>query len=510
MPPSGFSPEFDPLPAVFLMENHDEAYHTWRKAGYRDKILVHIDAHDDLWQAPGPGEINIANFISLGLKDNLIKQVFWVVPDQTWASRRCIKQVHRRLVKVLKSYPEHSAINRIESGQISATVLGKPLQVCTLDNLPRITEPVLLDIDVDFLIIRQACGLSNTPEVLPWGWPAELLERLLAVHLQADLVTIAYSVEGGYTPLPWKYLGDELALRLGNLRQNNGGIRGMELLRAAALATHRGDFATGEEHYLAAKELLPDSAAPGYHLAQLYLSMGKKDQAAASYREAMLLDPSYRTAYNSFGLWYYAARLLAPAAAEYRRTLSLDPEDAYAHLGLGRVAAKQKRWGEAESWLKKALVIDPNLVDAYRALGKIHAKRGCLEEAIAAYERSLILALRGHNPLTGAIATDFQGLLDPAHFRIHGRLAQLYSLKGETVRAITSYRMSIAKGGDGVAPRVHLACLYLKQRQWRLAFREAWQAVKAAPAELTFGWQHLRKVFRRLRYRLDWFITNRF
>lgn len=29
-----------------------------------------------------------------------------------------------------------------------------------------------------------------------------------------DLATIAYSVEGGYTPIQWKYVGDELAARL--------------------------------------------------------------------------------------------------------------------------------------------------------------------------------------------------------------------------------------------------------------------------------------------------------
>ena len=49
---------------------------------------------------------------------------------------------------------------------------------------------------------------------LPWCWPDELVSRLRAKRLRAELATIAYSVEAGYTPLRWKYLGDELALRL--------------------------------------------------------------------------------------------------------------------------------------------------------------------------------------------------------------------------------------------------------------------------------------------------------
>ena len=476
-------PDLDRGPRVFLMENHDEAYHIWRDAGVRQRILVHIDAHDDLGWIENPEATTIANFICPSLKEDLVAEVYWVVPDQTLSSLKGRKAVRRRLKKILQQYSGNSRLVGVDSQRISAFVLGKPLYVCPLSGLPAFQESVLLDIDVDFLVIPRACGSAEEPPALPWRWPDELLAAL-DCRLRPHLVTIAYSVEGGYTPLKWKYLGDELALRLESVNDNHEKIRGMELMRTGALAAERGNLPMAETNYLAAREILSESAAPPFHLAQLYLKMQRNERAAEFHRAALTMDPSYRTAYNNEGSWYFSAGRLREAEAEYRRTLVLDPEDAYAHLGLGRVAAKGKRWAEAEDWLGKALALDPNLVDAYRTLGKVQARRGRRREAIAAYEKSLLLALKGHKPLTDAIATDYQGLLDPDHFRVHARLARLYDLEGEIERAISGYRMSIAQGGDGFFPRSRLAHLYGKQHQWRQSAQEAMQAIKQIPREL--------------------------
>src|SRR5438876_10883207 len=40
---------------ICVVEDHDEAYHAWKKAGFQNKILVHFDAHIDFaWIAPTP------------------------------------------------------------------------------------------------------------------------------------------------------------------------------------------------------------------------------------------------------------------------------------------------------------------------------------------------------------------------------------------------------------------------------------------------------------------------
>ena len=471
---------------IVLMENHDGAYRVWHQAGFREKILVHIDAHDDLSWAPDGDSLNIANFISLALREGIIREVFWVVPDHTWESSKTRKPLLRRLKQLTAKFPGASPLLKVEEEQISLTLSDKPVRVCPLDQLPPLAEKVLLDIDTDFFTIPRACSRSDQHRSLPWCWPGELVARLKAKNLQAELVTIAYSVEGGYTPVKWKYLADELSLLLRPSRNGGNALRGLKLIRAGAQTAQQGDLNSAEKLYLQAQELLPAAAAPPYHLALLYAQMERPEQARKFYRLALALDPSYQTPYNSGGMWYYSYQMLREAAAEHRRTLLLDPEDAYAHFGLGKIAARQRRWQEAEARLRKSLEFDDQLVDACRTLGKVLSKLGRRREAIAAYERSLKLTLAGHKPLKAPILSNLEEhpLLDPDHFRVHLILARLYDQEGETDTALVGYRMGIALGGDGFLPRYRLASLYIKKHLWQEFCNEIWQALKRLPRDV--------------------------
>jgi tetratricopeptide (TPR) repeat protein len=274
------------------------------------------------------------------------------------------------------------------------------------------------------------------------------------------------------------------------------------LIRLGALAADRKDVTAAEAKYREAIDLMPGSPVPHYHLAHLLYSVtGRAEEARKSYQKALTLDSSYRSPYNSRGLDYYTERRFAEAEEEHRRTLWLDPQDPYALFGLGRLAARRKRWNQAEALLRKSLAHDDNLINAYRWLGKVLIKQGRHDEAIAAYERSLKLALAGYRPVEGNIVTcnesDPPRLVDSYHCRTHARLARLYELQGATTRAINGYRISIAGGYNGVLIRGCLARLYLKQHQWQLGAKEAWQAMKTIPADLMKAGYELR---RRLRF----------
>jgi tetratricopeptide (TPR) repeat protein len=475
-----------PLVGIHLMENHDEAYRIWSRAGVRDRVLVHIDAHDDVVWAADEASINIASYICPALREGIVREVFWVIPDETWKSPKGIRNVIQRLKKVRKKYPGEQQAPIFAQDRISTSFLGKPLQVCPLALLPRFGKPVLLDIDVDYLVIPQAYRRQEQPAAMPWRWPADLVSRLRASGLESDLITIAYSVEGGYTPLKWKYLGDELARRLAGESQDSAGLRGMELLRQACLAAHRGGGQGAERLYLEARELLPECGAPSLHLAHLYADRGEVPQAREFYQEALARDPSFRTAYNSAGIEYYCSGRLPEAAKEYQRTLMLDPRDPYAHLGLGKIAARRKHWQEAETWGQKSLTLDDKIVDTYRLLGEALARQGRRREAIAAYERSLKLTLAGQKPLKATVLSNPEDhrLLDPDHSRVHLLLARLYAREGMADTAIVSYRLGIALGSGWVMPHWHLACLYGKKGHWQQFCNEIILAIKKIPADL--------------------------
>jgi tetratricopeptide (TPR) repeat protein len=491
----GRQPGSAPAVGIHLMENHDEAYQIWSRAGVRHRVLVHIDAHDDVVWAADEASINIASYICPALKEGIVREVFWVIPDETWKTPKSIKSVMQRLKRIMKKYPGDQQSPTYAKNQISSSILGKPLRVCPVGLLPPFGEPVLLDIDVDYLVISQACQRREQHTALPWRWPDDLVARLQAAGLESDLITVAYSVEGGYTPLKWKYLGDELARRLRGESQHRSEIRGMELIRQASLAAYQGDEPGAETLYLEARELLPGCAAPSFHLAHLYADRREERQAQEFYQEALARDPSFRTPYNSAGMEYYAHGRLPEAKKEYQRTLIMEPQDPYAHLGLGKIAARRHKWQEAETWCKKSLSMNDKIVDTHRLLGKVLSRQGRRQEAIAAYERSLKLTLVGQKPLKAPILSNPEehSLLDPDHFRVHLLLARLYAREGMVDTAIVGYRMGIALGGDGVLPHWHLACLYARKRHWQQSCKEIILAIKKIPVDLKINYKYFSK-----------------
>jgi len=248
------------LPHVFLLENHDEAFYVWQNNKVTQRILVHIDAHHDMWWISDQANITIANFICPALKQDFVKEVIWVVPDATFANSTNRKSILAHVTTLLKEYPVKSRKLVLTNECIIASVLGKTLSVCTLRSIPPRRENVLLDVDVDYLIIpRVTYRESDHHLLLPWCWPCELVNHLRG--MQSDLITVAYSVQGGYTPLQWKYLGDELVLRLKQANESGSRLEGMGQIRQGAEAEVRGEVTQAEVKYRAAMDLLPESAA---------------------------------------------------------------------------------------------------------------------------------------------------------------------------------------------------------------------------------------------------------
>jgi tetratricopeptide (TPR) repeat protein len=471
-----------PSPRILRIENHDETLPLWRESAGAGRILVHVDAHHDMWWVPPGQRVTIANFISPALQEGILRETYWVVPDRSWESVENRRQILHHLRRIQEEFPIRPAHLEIARDHISTTLLGKPLHICSVEGLPEFSESVLLDLDVDYLIFpRVAYGPGDPHPEVPWRWPGDLVQSLDARGVQSDLVTIAYSVEGGYTPLRWKYLGDELEARL-DAHGSGEVVRGMDLMRQAAEAAANGDRIAAEQKYLEAVPLLPHLAAPLWHLAFLYQDRGRIDEGRTLYRAALDLDSTYGTAHNNEGLWHYWGERWAASEREYRRMLALDPRDALAHLGLGWLAMEKSRWSEAESELQRAADIDPDLLDAHRALGRVFRKMGRLREAIAAYEKSLKLSLSGRVSLRSSpiISAERPQWNDLSHFVVFLRLGQLYRAVGEPERAAKFLRMAAAGGMDGAGLRLQLASLAFSQEKWREGFGEIGQAFKQA------------------------------
>ena len=472
---------------VVVMENHDQAYHEWRAADVRERALVHVDAHHDMWWLPDNAAVSIANFICPAIKDGLVSRMFWVVPDATFQTAEGRRTVARFLKLIARKYQGRSSVPTIGDREVSAIVGGIPVTVCTIDTLPAIDEPVLLDLDVDFMVIPHVTwGGTDQHSRLPWCWPEDLLVRLAAAGVETDLVTVAYSVEGGFTPLRWKYLGDELAARLSPSGNDASTIEGFSLMRSAAEALESHDIPPGQFMLERAAKLVPCRAACWHRLGLLHLEAGRVERARAAYRRALDLDSSYATPFASRGFALYGDRQFEGAKREHLETLALHPDSAYAHLGLGQVCAASKNWEQAEQLLRRALALDDGLIDAYRELANVLTRLCRIADAIACYERSLRLGLTGSRPVTGPFLTKTSDprVLDPDHARVYEQVGRLYQRLGETTRAFQAYEMSVAGGNDGAAIRLRLAGLCARQRRFRRALGHLYRAPALIPTAL--------------------------
>jgi hypothetical protein len=147
------------------------------------------------------GCFDLGSYLSAALALGVVSHVYWVVPDSLWFEDGgklrafLLDQTQGIEVEVLRSLAQCRGKYEV------CLPGGGHLTICTLRTLPIITESVLLDVDLDFLLTYDAHGRCQ-----PWITPLDLA-TLLTLRLRCvSLLTVAISEHGGYTPPPWRDL----------------------------------------------------------------------------------------------------------------------------------------------------------------------------------------------------------------------------------------------------------------------------------------------------------------
>ncbi|MFI5179019.1 MAG: tetratricopeptide repeat protein [Vicinamibacterales bacterium] len=466
-------------PDVHHFEHHDEAYHRWHAAGVRDRVLVHVDAHHDAAWLDHREQLGIGNYVCQAVKDRLVRDVWWVVPDGALTENATRRAILAELRRVRLDYPAPRGRIVASRDRITSEWSRCRLTVCELASMPAIGEPVLLDVDTDFFVIAADSLAAGWPRVesTPWLQPSELLDRLSSAGLRFDCVTIAASVEGGFTPLAWKYLGEELAVRL--MDPSDARVSGYARLTVADRLERAGRFAEAEATCRDAARALPESSAPLYRLARVLLAAGRLDEAHAAHAAAAAGDASYATPYNCPGPLLLREHRVADAERAFHLVLRLDARDAFAHLGLARVAVRRRRWSDAERHARTALSCGADLPDTHRLIAGALERQGRLGDAIEAYHRSQALALRSPAIRSGWLRsrpTSGPPVHDPDHGRIYARLASLEARRHRPREAADALRLAISTGFDRPDIRARLALLNLRRGRLRAALAESGRA----------------------------------
>lgn len=382
------------------------------------------------------------------------------------------------LKRLARLYPD-SQLPRMEGeGRISARLLGRKVTACTLGQLPPLMQaPLLLDVDLDFLVIPEVSyrKKDSHPE-LPWCWPEEMVESLNKKNIRPAVITISRSVEGGYTPLRWRHFAEELQDRF--QKKQSSLVMAAEYLRRSALFATERKLAEAERMCFAALQREAGFAAPSFHLAEILYLQGRLQEARARYRDAIAKDPAYRMRWKSAGVLAQLQNDWSRMESECARARALDPEDPYACLGLAQITLRRRQWQEAEEWLKTALRIDSSLTDAHRLMGDLLMETRRLNEASEAYRTSLKLALAGAAPLNSPISSFYKRPVDRGHFQVCAKLGRLYAKEGRLHDAISAYRLAVAGGTPCLRTRLHLGWLTFCQRPWGAPIYKLFCAVR--------------------------------
>ncbi len=461
---------------VVLMENHNEALSWWRKTCQNKRILVHVDTHFDFawiadrdpldmlnvnsfsdfkaaakeslfWNLSGKREnelIHIGNYIYPAINENIVREFYWVVPDSLFSNKRKIMCLKKDIDGIIRFNSKEDGRLNWQGCSLISYLHGAKLVICRLKDLPEFEENVLVDIDVYYFSDKEK----------PWLYAEDFIQRLKEHGLKSDLITIAYSVEGGFTPIGYKFIGDHLACLLNGHTQQDKQFEKAVSLIVKALDSKRTELYKDAILYLKeADSYHPGYAATYYHLSDIYYEMGLRKEAYDYYHKAVSNDVSYRTLYNNRGPLFEDRLMLKEADAEYRKMLELDPYNPCFFTRLGNIYRKRKRWDDAIFNYNEALKLDPDSDEALRNIGYIQALRNDLDEGLKNLKKSL--SIKPHNPLT------------------HSYLGFIYMKKRDYNSAMRETRRAINSGlftNPGL--RWRLVFIYLKKMLYDRMFDE--------------------------------------
>jgi tetratricopeptide (TPR) repeat protein/TolB-like protein len=261
--------------------------------------------------------------------------------------------------------------------------------------------------------------------------------------------------------------------------------RAFELYARSQVAARRG----GQEGNESAADLLsraieadPNFVVAHYTLGTVHQALGNRWKAAAQFRAATQLDPTYPEPYKALGDLLLAAprRLFDQAVEAYQKAIERRPFYADAHVGLGDAFAAKGDVDGAIGAYQKALAFNPVNPRVHVSLGKIYyGEKSLYYEAVNAYKRAIDL--------------------DPHSVEARMGLGEVYEDKGLYKEAIEAYRRVIELDSNQAEALYNLALVYEKVdpreaiAQWERYIALASQ-LPAAKDWVDVARQHLRKL----------------
>ena len=209
----------------------------------------------------------------------------------------------------------------------------------------------------------------------------------------------------------------------------------------------------------------PDLADAHVWLGSALLNLGQVDEAIASIKEGLRLEPENGQAHQALGRALWAGKGdFAGAIPAFRKAIELNPEAGYSYLQLGLLLAWEGQYAEAEAICRRAVELQDQyisgnaglqVVGANARLGYVFYLQGRYEEAIREYERGLAFVASSDHALKERTSIEITMKIGAAYHRM-GKAEEATRFFD---RALKAFDARIAKGADDPYTRYYIACL---------------------------------------------------
>ncbi|MBI5653155.1 MAG: tetratricopeptide repeat protein [Chloroflexi bacterium] len=220
------------------------------------------------------------------------------------------------------------------------------------------------------------------------------------------------------------------------------------------------DFAAAERAAQSAAQLAPRDASTHMMLGLLYHEQGKPPAAMDEMKQAAKLDACLADAHLVLGGLYYTRNDYANALNEYQTAATIDPQNADAWYIIGALEYQENKYADAARALETAVKLRPTHARAWSALGAVYNAQKQFLQAVDA--RARLVKLEPNEPAN------------------HAELAYAYSRVDRLDDAIAAYQKSLGMKDDALN-RLYLALVFDQQKKYDLAIVEFQKAYALDP-----------------------------
>lgn len=303
----------DPI-KVQLLEQENLNIPYWAENGAKDRTLVHISATeglstldenvvgsikekitkgglDGLKKTEKP-EYTSLNTVFLAVKLGLVRDVVWVIPALESITHGDVGGIKDYLKK---NYPDQSKdieLLHLDGKVVEGRINGVPLKIVSLQNVPKIDEPVLLNIDLSFF----SQLYLNEKDTRILSLVSNFVKTLQESGLSSDMVTVSASNNDGLVPYKFRCLAGYFAEIFADPKILEGAPPKLWAERADAWKIEQRSYKEAIPLYMNLLKEFPRDAATHYDLSNAYFETGNYTKSISELDNAVNLDSGYKAA----------------------------------------------------------------------------------------------------------------------------------------------------------------------------------------------------------------------